>query len=347
MTTGIRFTCRIWPCLESHNGGQFQLFRDKRALKGLPVKCVIFGGGGFIGSHVTDAFVARGHDVRVFDRLSSDTRNHIGIPSQIEAIHGDFFNEKDLALALSGVEVAVHLVTTTIPSSSNENMAYDVQTNLAGTLRMLDCALSAGVRKIVFASSGGTVYGRPTIFPIPENHPTEPLCSYGITKLAIEKYLQLYQHLYGLEYIILRLANPFGERQNPLSGQGAVTTFLAKVAEGASVTVWGDGHVRRDYFYVGDLVSAFVKAAEQSPRSKIFNIGSGSSLSINELLSIIRDVTGKNIDVVYSPSRKLDVPVNCLDTRLAGDELGWFRQTTITEGIARTWAWMNAGTLKD
>lgn len=305
------------------------------------MKCVIFGGAGFIGSHIADALIAGGHEVRIFDRLRTDMRNLTSILSQIEIVSGDFFNEKDLAQALSGAEIVVHLVSSTIPSSSNENPAYDVQTNLTGTLRMLDLARASGVRKVVFASSGGTVYGRPTVSPIPETHSTEPLCSYGITKLAIEKYLQLYQHLYGLEYVVLRISNPFGERQNPFSGIGAVTNFLAKVAAGESVTIWGDGSVRRDYFYVGDLASAFVKAVEQSTQSKIFNIGSGASLSLNELLSIIRSVTGKSIDVVYTPSRKLDVPVNCLDIRRAKNELGWSPQTTISEGVTRTWTWLN------
>ena len=144
------------------------------------MKCVIFGGAGFIGSHIADALVASGHDVRVFDHPNIKTRNLSSILSQIEVVGGDFFNEKDLAPALSGAEIVVHLVSSTIPSSSNENPAYDVQTNLIGTLRMLDLARDAGIRKVVFASSGGTVYGRPTVSPIPETHPTEPLCSYGI-----------------------------------------------------------------------------------------------------------------------------------------------------------------------
>ena len=306
------------------------------------MKCVIFGGAGFIGSHIADALVASGHDVRVFDHPNIDTRNLTDILSQIEVVSGDFFNEKDLAPALSGAEIVVHLISSTIPSSSNENPAYDVQTNLIGTLRMLDLARDAGIRKVVFASSGGTVYGRPTVSPIPETHPTEPLCSYGITKLAIEKYLQLYQYLYGLEYVVLRLSNPYGERQNPLSGLGAITTFLARTAEGKPITIWGDGTVRRDYFYVGDLANAFVRAIEQSPPSSIFNIGSGSSLSLNELLLAIHSVTRKNPEVVYTPARKLDVPVSCLDIQRAKDELGWFPQTSLNEGLEKTWAWINA-----
>lgn len=306
------------------------------------MKCVIFGGAGFIGSHIADALVASGHDVRIFDHPNIDTRNLTGILPQIEVVSGDFFNEKDIAPALSGAEIVVHLVSSTIPSSSNENPAYDVQTNLIGTLRMLDLARHAGIRKVVFASSGGTVYGQPTVSPIPETHPTEPLCSYGITKLSIEKYLQLYQYLYGLEYVVLRLSNPYGERQNPLGGLGAVTTFLARVAERKSVTIWGDGTVRRDYFYVGDLANAFVRAIEQSPPSKVFNIGSGSSLSLNELLSAIRSVTGENPEVIYTPARKLDVPVSCLDIQRAKDELGWFPQTILDEGLEKTWAWINA-----
>lgn len=308
------------------------------------MKCVIFGGAGFIGSHIADALVASGHDVRVFDHPNIDTRNLTNILSHIEVVSGDFFNENDLAPVLSGAEIVIHLVSSTIPSSSNKNPVYDVQTNLIGTLRMLDLARETGIRKIVFASSGGTVYGQPTVSPIPETHPTEPLCSYGITKLAIEKYLQLYQNLYGLEYVVLRISNPYGERQNPLGGLGAVTTFLARVADGKPVTIWGDGTVRRDYFYVDDLANAFVRAIEQSPPSRVFNIGSGSSLSLNELLSAMRSVTGKNPEVIYTPGRKLDVHVSCLDIQRAQVELGWTPQTSLHEGLTKTWAWLTRET---
>lgn len=304
------------------------------------MKCLIIGGAGFIGSHVADTLVLSGHDIRIFDHMKMNTQNLANILSKIEIVAGDFTNEKDLALALCGVEIVVHLVSTSIPSSSNDNPTYDVQTNLISTIRMLDLARTAGVRKIIFASSGGTIYGKPHSLPIPETHTTEPLCSYGITKLAIEKYLQLYHHLYGLEYIVLRISNPFGERQNPQGGLGAATTFLAKIAEGSTITVWGDGSAKRDYFYVGDLATAFLKAVEESPQSKIFNIGSGTSLSINELLSIIHDVTGKSFDVKYTHSRKLDVIDNCLDIQRAKNELGWFQKTPINEGLARTWAWL-------
>jgi len=298
---------------------------------------LIIGGGGFIGSHVVDALLDRGHQVRVFDRRNIDTRNLSGVMDRIELVMGDFLNEDDLRGALSGIDIVVHLVSTTLPKSSNNNMIYDVETNVTGTLRLLDIARQEGARKIVFASSGGTIYGIPQCLPIPESHPTEPLCSYGISKLAIEKFLRLHSYLYGIDYTILRIANPYGERQDPMSGQGAVSTFLWRVLMGEPMTIWGDGSVARDYLYISDLARAFVRVIEENSPSKLYNIGGGKAYSLNEILEIIRSVTGKNPIVNYTSARQLDVPANCLNISKARVELNWEPRFNLAEGIYRTW----------
>lgn len=302
----------------------------------LRFNCLILGGGGFIGSSLVDSLVTNGHRVRVFDRLNVDMRNLSSLLGHFEFVVGDFLNEDDLARALEGMDTVVHLVSTTIPGSSNQSPVYDIETNLAGTVRLLSLANKAGVKKVIFASSGGTVYGEPLILPIPEFHPTDPICSYGITKLSIEKYLHLFCHLHGLEYSILRISNPYGPRQNPHGGQGAVTTFLWNVLNGRPVTIWGDGEVKRDYFYISDLVKAFVQVIEEATPSKIYNIGSGKAYTLNEMLSVIESVTGKLAKVNYTPARKLDVPVNFLDITRANSELLWHPEITLEEGIART-----------
>lgn len=304
------------------------------------MNCLVLGGAGFIGSHLVDELVCRGHFVRVFDLPNIATQNLQRSIHSIELVNGDFENISDVLPLLKDIEVVVHLVSTTLPGTSNANPGYDIETNVVGTIRLLEEAAKVGVRKIVFPSSGGTVYGIPLALPISEDHPTNPICSHGIGKLAIEKYLALYQHLYGLDYTVLRFGNPYGPRQRIRSVQGAIAVFLGKVLHDEPITVWGDGTAARDYFYVSDLISACVRVIENETPSKVFNIGSGESTSLAKILSIIRDVTGKEPQVLYTPSRKLDVPVNCLDTNRANTELGWSPQVPLREGIARTWKWL-------
>jgi len=231
-------------------------------------------------------------------------------------------------------------VSTTIPQTSNMNPVFDVQSNVVGSLNLLDGCRRLGVRKVVFISSGGVIYGIPRQVPIREDHPTDPVCSYGITKLAVEKYLALFDYLHGVRYTIFRSANPYGERQNPEGKQGAVAVFLAKAARGEDIEIWGDGEVVRDFFYISDLVDACLSAIDRPGSDGIMNIGSGEGVSLNNLLSAIKEVTGSDIRIKYTPARKLDVPVNVLDISRAKSELGWAPKVDMRDGIARTWEWI-------
>jgi UDP-glucose 4-epimerase len=178
----------------------------------------------------------------------------------VEWIEGDLVNQEDLEAAIQGCDIIYHLVSTTLPKSSNDNPAYDIETNVIGTLHLLDLARKKMGKKVIFISSGGTVYGVPGEVPIKESYPTNPLCSYGIVKLTIEKYLALYHQLYGLDYCVIRPSNPFGERQRVTGAQGAVAVFLHKALRDEPIEIWGDGTVVRDFIYVGDLTAALVKA---------------------------------------------------------------------------------------
>lgn len=304
--------------------------------------CLVLGGTGFIGSHVVDALVGCGHKVRVLNRSKNIKTGLLALLAHVELFTGDFTNADDLARALEGVSVVVHLISTTTPASSNDFPIFDVETNIAGTVRLLILAKNAGVKKIVFASSGGTVYGVPQYIPILETHPNNPTCSYGITKLAIEKYLHLFNHLRGFDYSILRIANPYGPRQDPNNGLGAITVFLDNVIKGKPIQIWGDGEIRRDYLYIDDLASVFIKVIGilPSPASKIHNIGGGSSHSLNEILAVIRRVTGKSTTVDYTSGRRLDVPVNFLDISRAREELKWEPEIDLENGIELTYKWL-------
>lgn len=304
------------------------------------MNCLVLGGAGFLGSHIVDALVEGGAGVRVFDLPNIDLSNLRHHERRIEIMGGDFNNVHDITRALEGMDIVIHLISTTLPGPSNENPEYDVKSNVIGTLQLLDKSIAAGVKKVIFSSSGGTVYGIPRILPIPENHGTDPICSYGITKLSIEKYLHLYYHLYGLKYTVLRLGNPYGERQRTDNVQGAIAVFLGKALRGERITIWGDGLVARDYFYVKDAVNAFLCAIGKETPPDTFNIAGGRAVTLIDIISSIETVTGKKLEVNFTSGRKLDVSVNCLDIRRAEKIIGWRPEVSLHEGIERTWSWL-------
>jgi UDP-glucose 4-epimerase len=303
-------------------------------------KCLVLGGGGFMGMHLCKALTARGYPVRVFERPVSESLSAERARGSIEWVYGDFANQNDVAAAVAGCEIVFHLISTTLPKNSNDNPIYDVETNLVGTLGMLEAARTSGTRRVIFVSSGGTVYGVPKQVPISETHPTDPICSYGITKLAIEKYLDLYQRLHHLDYRVLRIANPYGEGQRPDTAQGAVAVFLNRALNDEPIEIWGDGSVIRDYLYISDVVDAFMRAAEYSGDSRIINIGSSSGYSLNDVLKAMEDLLGRPIERTQLPARPFDVPINVLDSTLARQELGWEARVPLRDGLARTLRWL-------
>jgi len=300
------------------------------------MKCVVLGGAGFIGSHLVERLLAAGHAVRVFDLHDPGPAGGFPRRRDIEWVSGNFLDPADVRRAVSGCAAAFHLVSTTLPKSSNEDPASDVESNVVGTLRLLETWRREGGGKVVFVSSGGTVYGVPRTVPITEEHPTHPISSYGITKLAIEKYLELYRVLHGVDYCVLRLANPYGERQRVASGQGAVTTFLQRAHRGEPIEIWGDGRVVRDYLYVGDVADALVRALDHKGERRVINIGSGVGRDLNQIVTAIERVLGRPVERRHQAGRVFDVPANVLDIGLARAELGWQPATAFEDGLART-----------
>jgi len=287
-----------------------------------------------------DQLVKHDLDVAVLDLHE---RRYDPLPPQVAFIRGDINQEYLVREAVTGVDVVFHLTWTTTHEIANQNPTGDVSANLVPTIHLLEACRNAGVRRIVFASSGGTVYGPAQAWPISETHPQNPVNGYGITKLAVEKYLYMFKHLYGLDYAIFRPSVPYGPRQNPLASQGAVAVFLYRVARGLPVTVWGDGGVTRDYFYVSDLVQALTFGIESELREyRIFNIGGEKEVSLIELLGQIEEVVGKRARVEYAPARRFDAPRIVLDTRLARQELNWQPKVSLADGLVQTWKWMSA-----
>jgi len=301
------------------------------------VKALLLGGNGFIGSHLALALDAANWDVTIYDRA---LRPFEECPASVHYVRGEMGNRGLLHATLPGIDVVFHLVSTTIPKTSNDDPAYDVLSNVVETIHLLQTCVQTGVRQVIFISSGGTVYGIPQCLPVAEDHPTAPISSYGITKLMIEKYLELFRHLYGLEYVVLRPSNPFGERQHPLRGQGVVLSFLYRLRWEEPLQVWGDGSVVRDFFYVSDLVGAFMEALQYKGPPRVFNIGSGQGLSLNELIAVIERVAGREATVQYTPGRRFDVPALVLDIRRAREHLGWRPLVSLEEGLTNTWRWV-------
>lgn len=304
------------------------------------MKCLVLGGGGFIGSNLCAGLVRAGHAVRVFEYPHVHSQCFPGLVSQVEWHEGDFINPADVEQAMAGCEVVFHLISTTLPKSSNDNPAYDIDSNLVSTVRMLQSALKHGVRRVIFLSSGGTVYGVPRETPIDEAHPTDPICSYGIVKLAIEKYLHLFHTLHGLDYRVVRLANPYGPGQRQVASQGAVAVFLYRALHDQLIEIWGNGSVTRDYVHIDDVVSALLNLMPYAGTERIFNVGSGVGLSLNDLVAEIGRVLGRDVRHAHLPSRQFDVPANVLAISRAQAHLDWQPRMSLSAGLVSTLAWL-------
>ena len=306
------------------------------------MKIVVFGGGGFIGSTIADQLLAQGHALRIFERPRIQPYRKFSPQENVEWRAGDFTSTHDVRAALEGVDAVMHLVSTTLPKNSNDDPVYDVQSNVIATLHLLDAMVAQGVKRLVFISSGGTVYGNPLYSPIDEKHPTDPLVSYGITKLTIEKYLRVFRRMHGIRSITLRVANPYGERQRVETAQGAVGVFMHRALQGMPIEIWGDGSVTRDYIHVSDVASAFAKALHYQGEHTVFNISSGVGTSLIDLVDMLESALGHPIARNHKPGRLFDVPVSVLSNQLARTELGWEPVTDMPSGIARTAVWMKA-----
>lgn len=302
------------------------------------MRCLVLGGGGFIGSHLVEALLASGNEVSVFD---SPNARYLSFFRQqgIKIFTGNFLNFDDVTPSLSNADIVYHLISATVPQTSNDSPEYDVQANVLGTLRLLDGLRKTQVKKIIFASSGGTVYGMPKEIPIKESHPTDPTSSYGICKLTIEKYLHLYWTLYGLDYCVLRIANAYGVRQPITMTQGVISSFMDKAMRGDELVIWGDGSIMRDYIYISDIANAMTKAANYTGEYKIFNIGAGQGHSLNDIVSSLEMVFQEPLKLTYMPARTFDVPVNILDISRAKKYLDWMPMVSLHDGISRTYEW--------
>lgn len=294
---------------------------------------LVIGGNGFLGTWIVDKLRQRCVAVRVLDR--AEQRSDFDWRG-VDYRAGGLEDVSSLVDVLQDIDVVYHLASSTVPGTSNQDPVFDVSSNVIGSLRLIQAMGQAGVRRIVFFSSGGTVYGVPRHLPVHESHPLHPISSYGVTKVAIENYLLMYQQLGAVDPLILRPSNPYGPRQSTAGIQGAVAAFLGRALRGEGIAIWGDGETVRDYIYVDDLVELAVNAGV-SKVCGIFNAGSGHGLSLNELSQCVRDVTGQILPAEYLPARGFDVPKVVLDIAAASSQFDWAPKIGMQEGLSRTW----------
>jgi UDP-glucose 4-epimerase len=305
------------------------------------MRCVMLGGAGFLGRHIGRAMAAVGYDVWSVDKSTVAPQG--SAPWLSGEVLADCFDVSSWWDRCGPVDVIVHLASSTVPATASEDPIQDAQTNLVGTLRFLQGLRERKAHpRVLFASSGGAVYGRPQSVPLAETHPTLPMGAYGVTKLAIEHHLRIEEAVQGLPYRILRLSNPFGEWQRPHGIQGVISVFAHRALHEQAVDVWGDGSVVRDFVNAADVGRAFVAAAHHTGASRIFNIGGGTGHSVNHIIDTLELLLGRVVERRVFPARPFDPPVNVLDIQRAQDELHWKPTVAFEEGVAKALEWLRS-----
>lgn len=306
--------------------------------------CLVIGADGFIGKHLVYELVTKGYSVRAFDRFRDYTiegTHEFSSSEKIELFPGDFNNREDLATALQGVTYVFHLVSTTNPFLSANDPFIDIDTNIRGSVELFDlCAKDKHIKKVVFFSSGGTVYGEQTSPMLHEELALKPQSPYAIGKVTIENYLRYFKKSHGLNHITYRIANPYGAGQNLLAKQGVIPIFLHRVINDEPVTVFGDGSMVRDYLYISDVARIIVDTFSKENKHDAYNLGSGGGRSVNDLVLAIEAVTGKKVQVVHTEIPPTFVHTSVLDTKRLGEEFGVHPEISLEEGIKRTWEYV-------
>jgi len=297
---------------------------------------LVAGGCGFLGRHVARLLKERGDEVVIADSVEFPDAS-FEVRSKILDLSQAGTREFDHLIA--NVDVVHHYAWTTLPSTANVDPLADLRDNLAITIGFLDALKRRGAGRIVFSSSGGTVYGRLRKIPVRECHPLEPIAAYGVSKVAAEHYLGLYRHLFNVDTRIARLSNPYGAGQNPFGGQGVATVFAHRALAGEPIELWGSGDVIRDFIYIEDAAAGLVAVADAPSMpetiSPIFNIGSGTGTKIAEIIPFIEREIGEPVCIENKPSRLFDVPASVLDISKAQSILSWSPVVSLQDGIAK------------
>jgi len=298
------------------------------------LRILVIGGGGFIGQHLVSALKGR-HEVSVLDFASPPANQ-----TDVDWVTGSITDSTLVASAVDGCDSVVFLANASLPGSSQGDFEREATGHIGATLRVAEICKDQGVKRFLFASSGGTVYGYDS--PpggLTEDAPTRPLNGYGVSKLSIEHYLRLMNTQGPMRTLSLRLSNPYGEGQRAHRAQGVVAAAMQHAMAGTVMPIWGDGSVERDFIHVEDVAAAFLAGLSYNGDANVINIGSGKALSIKEILEFTRTHTGRQLAVEFQPDRRIDVHRNVLHIARAADELGWAPRIGIDQGMERTARW--------
>jgi UDP-glucose 4-epimerase len=305
---------------------------------------LVTGGAGFIGAGLVERLLAEGEEVDVIDDLSTGSLANLG-PARAAAAGRLKFHRLDVRhpgladlVATRRPEIIFHLAAQADVRVSVENPALDADINILGSLHLLQAALAAGTNKVVFAGSGGTLYGIPETLPVAESHSRRPVSPYGVAKKAVGDYLHYYKEIHGLDYTVLALANVYGPRQDPHGEAGVVAIFAGKLLAGETPTIFGDGNQTRDFVFVDDVVDAFARA-RTGGSGLLANVGTGTETSVNELFATMARLIGSEEPAVYAPARPGELARSALDASFLAAELGWKPLHTLEDGLDRTLTW--------
>ncbi|MDM7924620.1 MAG: NAD-dependent epimerase/dehydratase family protein [bacterium] len=298
------------------------------------MKLLVTGGAGFIGSHIADALIEKGHEVTIVDNLLMGRMENV--PKAARFFLMDIrAAEIEKVFDLGRFDAVFHLAAQMDVRKSVEDPIFDAGVNVLGSLNLIRSAVRTGVKKVVFASTGGAVYGEQEVFPCDETHPTRPVSPYGITKLCVEKYLYYYALEFGLKYTVLRFANVYGPRQNPHGEAGVVAIFTSRLLSGGQPVINGDGRQTRDYVYVGDVVQANLKALTH-PENDAFNVGTGIETDVNRIFDLLNRYTGGKASEQHGPAKPGEQMRSVISHRKIKDVLGWEPRVGLEEGLKRT-----------
>lgn len=302
------------------------------------MRILVTGGAGFIASHVAEGFLAEGHEVAVLDNLSTGFRHNV--PSAARFYEGDIRDDAFLRTVFGDFrpEVVDHHAAQMDVRKSLLDPVFDAETNILGSIKLILEAVRQNVKRFVYISTGGAVYGEPKRLPVDEKHEIHPECAYGISKHTVEHYLELYRLLTGLNFVVLRYPNVYGPRQNPHGEAGVNAIFIGLMLEGKTPTIFGDGEQLRDYVYVSDIVDANIRALTRG-EGEIINIGSAVGTSVNDIYHKLSDILDFRRDPIYAPAREGEIQRVFLAAEKAKHVLGWQPRVTFEEGLRRTVEW--------
>jgi UDP-glucose 4-epimerase len=306
------------------------------------MKIIILGAASFIGTNLTLALLKNSNNqITLVDRNKMFFLPSFLNSSQIKIKESNFDEKTDFASLIDGNEIVYHLFSTSVPTTSNLNIPMEIQSNVVVSSLLFEACVRTKVKKIIFISSGGAVYGKIAHCPISEETPTYPISSYGIQKLAIEKLLYLYNYLFSIDYRIIRLSNPYGPYQRPNGKLGVITTFIYKAIQNQSLEVYGDGSVVRDFIYIDDAIKGIIQITNSTCLDKLFNLGSGEGTSINSIISLVKQEVNPALKVNYLPGRNADVPINYLNVSRYEKQFGKASTISLKEGILKTKAFLS------